>query len=228
MKSKNPDLDFYQRNASSFDNQRARLAPMKDALHLFIRILFSDLPENATVLCVGVGTGAELIYLAQEFPSWTFTAVDPSSAMMAICRRRAEEAGITSRCTFHEGYLDLLPDSSLFDAATSILVSHYLGGEEKQINYFLEIAARLRPGAYMVNATLASDTSSPKHKMLLDGWAKMLDYAGMPPFGGNEGLLPIGKVESIIKSGGFDSPTLFFQTLFIHAWLSTTRIDREF
>ncbi|MFT7681755.1 MAG: tRNA (cmo5U34)-methyltransferase [Moritella dasanensis] len=37
---------------------------MKDALHLSIRILLSDLPENANILCVGAGTGAELIYLS--------------------------------------------------------------------------------------------------------------------------------------------------------------------
>ena len=62
------------------------------------------------------------------------------------------------------------------------------------------------------------------YKNILDVWIKMHDYAGMPAnadaFGRNVALLPTEEVEAIIKSGGFDSPVLFFQTLFIHAWFS--------
>jgi len=52
----------------------------------------------------------------------------------------------------------------------------------------------------------------------------MHDYSGMPAnidsFGRNVALTPAEQVESIIKSSGFYSSALFFQTLFIHAWFS--------
>ncbi len=38
--------------------------------------------------------------------------------MLDICRHRVEEGGITSRCYFHEGYLDSLPTEDLYDGAT--------------------------------------------------------------------------------------------------------------
>lgn len=226
FKVKNQDSTtiFNKENASSYDNQRAKLAPIKDALHLCIRMKLSDLPVDARILCVGVGTGAELIYLAQEFPQWNFTAVEPSPEMLKICRQRAEECGIVSRCTFHEGYLDSLPDSNYFDAATSILVSHFIVESEKRSGFFAEIAARLQPGGWLINADLAFDMSTSDYKDILDVWINMHDYADMPTnvdsFGRSVALLPADKVESIIKSSGFDSPVLFFQTLFIHAWFS--------
>lgn len=224
MQNKKPSLDFYEKNASSFDSQRAKLAPIKDALHFCIQMLFSELPNDAKVLCVGVGTGSELIYLAKAFPQWRFTAVDPAPAMLDICRQRAEEAGITSRCTFHEGYLDSLPTTDPFDAATSILVSHSISETEKQNKYFTEIAARLRPGAYMVDAALASDMSSPEFQSLLDVWINTLKYAKMlkqvNSLKTNLSLLSTEKIEVILKSSGFEAPVLFFQTLLIHAWFA--------
>lgn len=39
----------------------------------------------------------------------TFTAVEPSAQMLAVCRTRAETGGFADRCTFHNGYLDTLP-----------------------------------------------------------------------------------------------------------------------
>ena len=164
MKKRDSSTVFNKKNASSYDNQRAKLGPLKDALHLCIRMKFSVLPIDARVLCVGVGTGSELIYLAQEFPGWHFTVVEPAPAMLKICRQMAEESGISSRCTFHEGYLDSLPGSDCFDAATSILVSHFIVDSEKRSKYFDEIAKRLRPGAYMINADLAFDINSPDYK----------------------------------------------------------------
>ena len=89
MKSQDSTATFNKENASSYDNQRAKLAPIKDALHLCIRMKLSKLPVDARILCVGVGTGTELIYLAQEFPQWHFTAVEPAPEMLKICRQRA-------------------------------------------------------------------------------------------------------------------------------------------
>jgi tRNA (cmo5U34)-methyltransferase len=125
MENRESSVVFDKERAASYDERFAKLAPLRDALHLLIRTILSELPADARILCVGVGTGSELIYLAQSFPQWQFTAVEPAAPMLDICRRRAAECGITSRCTFHEGYLDSLPAADAFDAATCLLVSHY-------------------------------------------------------------------------------------------------------
>lgn len=192
-----------------------------------IRLVLAELPDDAHILCVGVGTGSELIDLAQQFPQWQFTAVDPAVAMLNICRQKAEEAGITSRCTFHEGYLDSLPASDAFHAATCLLVSHSMMHQEERHNFFSQIGARLRLNGYLVSSDLAFDMSTPAYKSILEVWWRMSRYTEMPAeevekiislYGQTLAVLPPQEVESIIASSGFETPVLFYQTLLIHAW----------
>ena len=218
---------FDEERASTYDTRAAKIAPLRDTLNLLTRLILSELPANARVLCVGVGTGLELIYLAQEFPQWQFTAVEPATAMLNTCRQKAEACGVASRCTWHEGYLDSLPESASFDAATCLLVSHFFMEKAERQNFFSQIAARLRPQGFLVSADLASDTSTSDYQNLCEIWTRMLKYAEYPDevvkqfldsHGRDAAVLPSHEVASIIASGGFDPPVLFLQTLFIHAW----------
>jgi len=78
MQNQEPSLVYDKDRAAAFDTQVAKLAPMRDALHFLMRMVLSELPDDARILCVGAGTGAELIALAQAFPHWRFTALDPA------------------------------------------------------------------------------------------------------------------------------------------------------
>ncbi len=89
---------FDEQQAATYDERFARLAPLRDSLHLLAGLVFEPLPADAHVLCVGAGTGLELLALAQRFPRWRFTAAEPSGPMLAICRQRAEASGIAARC----------------------------------------------------------------------------------------------------------------------------------
>ncbi len=230
MKNQEPAIVFDQKAASSYDKRWAKLAPIRDSLDLFIRTILSELPTDARILCVGVGTGAELIALAQAFPQWRFTAVEPAIAMLDICRQKVEESGITSRCTFHEGYLDSLPASDSFDAATCLVVSHFILQKEERRNFFNQIALRLRPQGYLISSDIACDMSTSAYQSLLDVWLRMMKFSTelteediekmRAVYGRDVAILPPQEVESIIASAGFDTPVLFFQNLLIHAWYS--------
>jgi tRNA (cmo5U34)-methyltransferase len=236
MKNQESSVVFDRERAASYDERFAKLAPLRDALHLLIRTILAELPADARILCVGVGTGSELIYLAQAFPQWQFTAVEPAAPMLDICRHRAAECGITSRCTFHEGYLDSLPVTDAFDAATCLLVSHFLMQPEERRNFFSQIAARLRPDGYLVSADIVSDISTPAYSSLLEVWLRLLRYSEVPAeevekfrdaYGRDVAVLPPHEVESIIAQSGFGQPVLFFQTLLIHAWHTKKGIDKK-
>ncbi len=210
---------FNEEFASAYDRNFARFAPLRDAMQLLIRTVLSELPAEARILCVGVGTGSELISLAEHFPLWHFTGVEPAAPMLDICRQRIEEGGIASRCVLHEGYLDSLPASEPFHAATSILVSQFLMRTEDRREFFQQIAARLLPDGYLVSADLASDMSSSAYRSLLEVWSRMLQKPGMgAAYGRDVAVLPTAEIESIVASGGFETPVLFLQTLLIHAW----------
>jgi tRNA (cmo5U34)-methyltransferase len=88
----------FDKQASSYGQQWSKMAPINDALYLLASTVLSELPPKANILCVGAGTGTEILSLAQTFPEWHFTAVEPSPAMLDVFRRRAEEHGLTS-CT---------------------------------------------------------------------------------------------------------------------------------
>jgi tRNA (cmo5U34)-methyltransferase len=224
MQNQKTLIVFDQERAAAYDQDAAKFAPLVEALHFLIRLILADLPADARILCVGAGTGTELINLAQTFPQWHFTAVEPAAPMLDICRQRAEECGIASRCTFHEGYLDSLPATELFDASTCLVVSHFIMQREDRRNFFSQIAARLRLNGYLISSDLSSDPSTAVYQTFLKLWLERFQMSTeqiekmRPVFGQNVAVLPATEVESIIGSSGFDQPVLFFQTLLLHAW----------
>ena len=229
MQHQDSPVVFDKSNAASYDDKFAAMAPLRDALHLLTRAILAPLPYNARVLCVGAGTGAEILYLAQAFPKWSFTAVEPAAAMLEICRRRAEENGIAARCEFHEGLLDSLPAAPPFDAATSLLVSHFIAQPEARCEFFRQIAAHLLPGAALVNAELASDMSGASYRNLLEVWRTTLGFCAIPAdeiekmtgsFGSSVALFPLPETAAIIAASGFTTPVPFLQTLLIHGWFA--------
>lgn len=228
MQNQQAPILFDQKTAASYDASNALWASGRDALFSLMRLIFAELPADARILCVGVGTGTEVIALAQAFPQWQFTAVEPASAMLDICRQKAAENGITSRCTFHAGYLDSLPASDPFDAATCLLVSQFLKEAEERSHFFGQIAQRLRPGGVLINSDLVLGMSPPVYRSLIEVWLRMRgsgwseeDIEKMRAVWNlHIAVLTPPEVEAIITAGGFDTPVLFFQTLFIHAWFS--------
>ncbi|MGR4068738.1 class I SAM-dependent methyltransferase [Billgrantia sp. C5P2] len=225
---------LFDQQAASYDTQWAKTAPIRNCLHLLLGSMFAELPADAKVLCVGVGTGDELLYLASEHPGWSFTAVEPSGAMLDICRQRTEKEGIASRCTFHEGYLGSLPVIEPHDAATCFLVSQFILDESERSRFFSEIADRLKPGGILASADLASDVESLEYEELLRAWMNMMSAADISSeavermrkaYATDVGVLPPAKVASIIESGGFELPVQFFQAGLIHAWLSRRALN---
>jgi tRNA (cmo5U34)-methyltransferase len=228
MQNQQAPILFDQKSATSYDKQNARWELEREALFSLMRLIFAELPPDARILCVGAGTGTEMIALAQAFPQWHFTAVEPASAMLDVCQRKAEESGITSRCTFYEGYLDSLPASEPFDAATCLLVSQFLKQAEERSRFFGQIAQRLRPGGILISSDLVLGMSSPVYQSLIKVWLRMQgsgwseeDIEKMRAVWSlHITVLTPPEIEAIIAAGGFDTPVLFFQTLFIHAWFS--------
>jgi tRNA (cmo5U34)-methyltransferase len=220
-------IALFDQQASSYDQQWSRLAPINGALHLLTSAVLSQLPATAHILCVGAGTGAEILALAERFPEWRFTAVEPSTAMLDVFRRRAEKQGIASRCVFHPGYLDSLPSKGPFDAATAFLVSQFLLERPVRVTFFKSIAERLRPDGVLVSSDLAGDVTAADCQDLLDVWFRVMSGGGMSPEGIEKmreayrrdvAVLPPQDVAGIIALAGFDSPVLFFQAGMIHAW----------
>jgi tRNA (cmo5U34)-methyltransferase len=109
-------------------------------------------------------------------------------------------------------------------------VSHFFLRPEERRNFFRQIAARLRPGGYLVSADLTSDMATAAYKSLLAVWLRLLKSAEIPlaevekfrsSYGRDVAILPPQEVEAIIAASGFEVPVLFLQTGLIHAWYAT-------
>ncbi|MFC6633998.1 class I SAM-dependent methyltransferase [Microbulbifer taiwanensis] len=227
--------EAFDQMADRYDSQWARLSALNEALHLLMGALLSELPGDAHFLCVGAGTGAELRYLAGKFPRWHFTVVEPSAAMLEVCRRNAVEAGFADRCHFHRGYVELLPAAAEFHGASALLVSQFILEREERAAFFRDIACRLQPGGILVSSDLSSDMASAAYRSLLEVWLRMMRWAAdMPPegldnmrnaYGRDVAVLPAEQVEKIIECGGFGSATPFYQAGLIRAWYSHLSTD---
>lgn len=217
----------FNSQAATYDRQWAKLAAFRDGIHLLLASLFSGLPQNARMLCIGAGTGAEIHYLADRFPEWSFVAVEPSVGMVAAATQRATAYGYAARCTFHTGYLDTLPDTGLFDCASALLVSQFILDQSERERFFSGIAGRLKPHGVLASSDLVSDVSSLAYQDLLEVWLRTMTASDVSPerlqqmreaYARDVAILPPGSVQGIIASAGFTEPVQFYQAGLIHAF----------
>lgn len=140
--------------AAHYDAQAAiALAGAAALYELGTSALTAQLDDQAaaSLLFVGVGTGAELVpYTRFDVPGWRFTGVDPSDAMLAVARQRLEREGLVARTQLHAGELHTLPEGEPFDGAQMMGVLHHVEGDDARLALLREVARRLRPGAPFV------------------------------------------------------------------------------
>ncbi|MCB5214981.1 methyltransferase domain-containing protein [Rheinheimera aquimaris] len=223
-------VSVFERQAEHYDSRWQKVAPVYLGLYFLLESVFSSLSVKARVLCVGVGTGKELLYLAAKFPGWRFTAVEPSLAMLDVCRRNAEAAGIAERCQFHHGFLDSLPEAdNSYDAATCFLVSQFILNQQDRVAFFEQIARKLKLGAILATADLCADTESVQYDELLPMWCSFMSGARATTeqidrtkdaYTRDVAVLSADKVTAIIAAGGFELPVPFFQSGLLQGWFT--------
>ncbi len=222
----NPAAFFTTDVSAAYDKRNSGLAPIADNMHFLIRLVLKDLPPNARILCVGVGTGAEILSLAHAYPAWTFVGVDPSAPMLAVCRERLINAGLMERCTLIHGYVQDIPAEAHFDAVLSILVSHFVQ-QEARVDFYRTMQERLKPGGYFIDTEISFDLDSSAFPLMLQSWSRVQEIMGATP----ESLqalphmlkemltvLPPATVEALMRAGGIDMPVRFFQSFMIQGW----------
>ncbi|CAN7554851.1 class I SAM-dependent methyltransferase [Pseudoxanthomonas sp. LjRoot143] len=226
------ELDaLFDQQAAGYDARWVRMAPIRDSLLFLMETVFAGLPEDAHVLCVGAGTGAEIAHFARRFPRWTFVALDPSTKMIDACRERAEREGFADRCVFHADLVDTLPDLATFDGATCLLVSQFLLDPAVRTAFFAAIARRLQAGGTLAWADLAWDTEAADYPAMLKLWMETMSGAGLDDealtqiranYARDVAILPPDRVAALAEAGGFLRPLRFHQAGMIHGWCART------
>lgn len=227
--------EFFDQSPSGFyDEKNKKLAPIIDNLHFLTHLVLKNLPANARILCVGVGTGAEIIGLARLNPGWTFDGIEPSQTMIQDCQTRLEKEGLTSRCNLFKGYLNEFKSTLSYDAVLCFLVLHFVKDVQERINMFRDMGTHLAPGGYLVNAEISYDMDSPQFPEILSKWMEVQVLMGAQkesldklPELLRTNLLVVSpeKTQNFMEQAGFPRPILFFQNILIHAWFARKSSD---
>lgn len=217
---------FDAERAEAYDNQFPAMNPIKEAMHLLLRVQLSSLPADARILVAGAGTGAEARMLAKHFPGWHFTLADPAEAMLDVAQRHAVAEGFASRCTFHAGYVSSLPPDQ-HDGATSLLVSHFLIEADARQAFYEDIAARLKPGGQLFSLDLCAEDDAPSFPGIMGLWLALLRHGGVPEdritnyrqsYGRDFSTHGVAQLEKMIEAAGFTPPAPVFQAALMRGY----------
>ncbi len=219
--------DFFTKDASrGYDEKNRRLAPIADGMHFLTRLVLKTLPEKSRILCVGVGTGADILALSEEYPQWSFVGVDPSAAMLDVCRERMVRYGLMDRCELVHAYVQDVPDAESFDAALSFLVGHFVKRGER-LDFYQGMHRRLKRGGTFVNTEISFDLDSEEFPAMLEHWKRLQSLMGATPDSLHSlprllrdtlTVLAPSEAEDIMRASGFALPTRFFQAFMIAGW----------
>lgn len=129
----------------------------------------------ADILDVATGTGDLALQLARAIPGATVTGIDLSEGMLAVGRRKIDEAGMSDRVTLRQGdCLNLpFPDAS-FDVVT---VAFGVRNFEHLDKGYAEMARVLRPGGKLIVLELSvppSPVVKPFYRLYTRGIIPML------------------------------------------------------
>jgi tRNA (cmo5U34)-methyltransferase len=219
---------FDQAMADAYDQRNSALQPISESLHFLMALTLRDLPAGSRVLCVGVGTGAEILSLATAFPGWSFVGVDPSGEMLAVARKRLGAAGFLNRCELVEGRLQTVSEGD-FDAVVCLLVAHFIAEADRPA-FYAGIHDRLKPGGRLVSAEISCDLDAPGFPELLEDWKGVQALMGATP----ESLAKLetmmrevlcivrpAETEALWREAGFPQPVAFFQAFAVRGWHAT-------
>jgi len=219
---------FNQEMAESYDEKNSKLIPISDNMHFLVRLVLADLPPQARILCVGVGTGAEILSLAHAHAGWSFVGVDPSAEMLEVCRKRLKQANVLDRCELLHGYIDQAPQGAEFDAVLSILVAHFVPRSDRSA-FYQEIHDRLKPGGYFISTEICVDLDSAEFPAMLKNWERVQTLMGATPDSLQKlpemlrdtlSVLSPSETTTLLKTTGFGLPVPFFQAFLVRGFFA--------
>lgn len=178
--------------------------------------------EVESVLVVGCGTGNELMAINDQQPSWKLMGIDPSPEMVVQARQL-----LTGRAnvTIRDGRIENLSSELSYDAATLLLVLHFIPDDGSKLKLLQEIAARLKPGSPLVLIDIYSDRKNIDIQLQMLKGMLLSDVAGAEI---DERLLAIkdriqhiseDRLVQLVKQAGFAAIHRFLQAGIYGGWI---------
>lgn len=222
-------LEFDHKTAAEYDKGIRRNLPTYDPmLRLSQTFLRANLKEKASLLIVGGGGGNELNALGPTNTEWKFTVVDPSKAMLEVAAMKTEQLDMGNRVEFVEGTIERIPSDHTFDAATCILVLHFIPDINEKLKLLKHIKSLLQPNAPFVLVSKYGDPNSLEFKELINLWKNYwLDTTNLSEQKVEELMastlteasISEEEIRRLLSEAGFHRIAHFFKTNHFGGWI---------
>lgn len=220
---------FENMGGESYDKGNSLFHPINNNLQFLMMLILKDLPQEARILCVGVGTGADIIDLAKANKGWHFVALDPAASMLKKCEEKLGAEQLLNRCELFQGYLEDYKTTEKFDAVICLFVMHFVKDLSERAQMYQKMASLLKERGTLIVTEISADFNSSEYKLQLENWKALHGHGGAP----NEKLQNMSKVieeqlgvitaettEKLIRDNGFKSLATFFQSFLVKGWVA--------
>ncbi len=232
-----PAKFFGRRRSAVYEESIRKITPGYETLHaMAARLIYREIGEDGSVLVTGAGGGEELVEFSKWRPGWSLTGVDPSEPMIGVAKDRIMRDRVSGRIKLHHGLVDQLPEDAQFDAATLLLVMHFLedgknGDRDKgaKQNILSQISQRLKPGAPLVIADFNGDRNYPQFDFMIDAWRDWQTNEGLDPEHVENSIehikrditfVPESRILELLKNAGFQAAIRIYSAYFLSAWIA--------
>src|SRR5690606_3238767 len=188
----------------------------------FLPKLFWD-SARTEILVVGCGTGNEIQKLVTKQKKWNVTGIDPSPEMIQQARQKLE--GYTNVRLIEALIGDLEVDRK-YDAATLLLVLHFLEDNGSKLELLKQIGDRLVSGALFVMLDINGDERMIRENLKI---LRLLLPDDITEEQINHRLsriekelfhVPEDRLAALCVEAGFEAPVRFFQSAIYMGWMT--------
>ncbi|EON71029.1 class I SAM-dependent methyltransferase [Lysinibacillus sphaericus] len=221
-------MDFNNTLANEYEKGIRRTLPSYDAMLRLTQTFYrSNLAEEATFLVLGSGSGNEILQLAEQRPHWSFVGIDPAEAMLQIAEERLKS--LPNKISLCRGtILETSLPATKFDAASCILVLHFIETYEEKLATLKEIAKHLKPGAPFVLVSKYGQLNTTETELQFDLWRSYWlqhtklsasEVANMEQSIRALSFMPEKDILTLLQQAGFTQPSRFFATTLFAGWV---------
>ncbi|WP_223583583.1 class I SAM-dependent methyltransferase [Sphingobacterium sp. GVS05A] len=187
--------------------------------------LLTDTDPN-DLLVIGCGTGNEIQKLVAKGKTWNITGIDPSTEMIQQARQKLDGY---PNVVLVEALIQDLKNDKKYDAATLLLVLHFLEDNGTKLELLKEIGKRLVLGAPLVMLDITGNSGMIKENLKI---LRLLLSDNIPE---EQVSLRLNRIENelfhvsedrlaaLCVEAGFEVPIRFFQSTIYMGWMTKKR-----
>jgi tRNA (cmo5U34)-methyltransferase len=222
--------EFNGEFSGAYDEKAKAIIPGYQVMYQLAQYLLEDkLGAQAKVLVAGVGTGREVLACSNANPEWSFVGFDPAEAMLQIAAKKLADKQLENKINLVHGLVTDVKQKA-FDAATAILVMHFLPDDGTKQEFLNEISARLKPGSPLILIDLEGDPETDEYQMLKAAWKhQQLSTRDDPEQVSKEfemrdrelNSVSQLRMEALFKEAGFTDIRKFYQAYLFAGYVAT-------